>query len=72
MTTDDTPDFTLMTPRDLSQFLKVTEKQLREWRKTGKGPKFIKFGIQIVYISSSVQEWVREQEREQATAIQPK
>jgi hypothetical protein len=48
----------LWTPDDLSRFLSIPEKTLREWRSKGYGPPWRKVGKHVRYESSAVPAWL--------------
>ena len=47
----------LWTPDDLSRFLSIPEKTLREWRSKGYGPPWWKVGKHVRYESGAVRAW---------------
>jgi len=48
----------LWTPDDLSGFLSIPEKTLREWRSKGYGPPWLKVGKHVRYEPDRVREWL--------------
>lgn len=52
----------LITPQTLAARLGTTERNLSEWRITGRGPKYLRVGRRPLYIPESVDIWLREQE----------
>jgi Helix-turn-helix domain len=48
----------LWTPDDLSGFLSIPEKTLREWRSKGYGPPWRKVGKHVRYEPDRVREWL--------------
>lgn len=47
----------LWTPDDLSEFLSIPEKTLREWRSKGYGPPWRKVGKHVRYEQCAVRAW---------------
>ncbi|WIE79259.1 helix-turn-helix domain-containing protein [Curtobacterium sp. MCSS17_016] len=52
----------LLTPDALAAQLHTTTRNLREWRSTGRGPRFVRVGRLPLYRLEAVEEWLREQE----------
>ena len=52
----------LLTADDLAEQLHTTTRNLREWRSTGRGPRFVRVGRLPLYRLEAVEEWLREQE----------
>ncbi|MEV8168854.1 helix-turn-helix domain-containing protein [Microbacterium paraoxydans] len=52
----------LITPATLAERLGTTERNLSEWRITGRGPKFIRIGRSPRYRPEAVDEWLLAQE----------
>ena len=53
----------LLTPRELSEILKVSEDTLRRWRKQGTGPSYVKLGGRMVrYPEKEVREFLKRKE----------
>lgn len=48
----------LWTPDDLSRFLSIPEKTLREWRCKGYGPPWRKVGKHVRYEPCAIREWL--------------
>ena len=48
----------LWTPDDLSRFLSIPEKTLREWRSKGYGPQWRKVGKHVRYEPAAVRAWL--------------
>jgi len=48
----------LWTPDELSRFLSIPEKTLREWRSKGYGPPWRKLGKHVRYEPDRVREWL--------------
>jgi len=48
----------LWTPDELSEFLSIPEKTLREWRSKGYGPPWRKVGKHVRYEPDRVREWL--------------
>ena len=48
----------LWTPGDLSEFLSIPEKTLREWRSKGSGPRWRKVGKHIRYEPDAIRTWL--------------
>ena len=48
----------LWTPDELSGFLSIPEKTLREWRSKGYGPPWRKVGKHVRYEPSKVRKWL--------------
>jgi len=42
--------------------LDTTERNLSEWRITGRGPKYMRVGRRAMYAPDAVDEWLRTQE----------
>lgn len=60
----DGESFPIYRPHELAEMLGVKITTLREWRKTGKGPPFIRESPRsCVYLRSSVEKWLRSHER---------
>ena len=53
---------TLITAAALAQRLDTTERNLSEWRITGRGPKYMRVGRRAMYAPDAVDEWLRTQE----------
>jgi excisionase family DNA binding protein len=50
----------LLTPREAADYLKVSEKTLEDWRRTGKGPAFYRLGpCRVRYSLASVDQWLQ-------------
>lgn len=47
-----------LTPVDLSEMLQVSLSTLANWRSTGKGPAFSRFGGLVRYDSAEVNAWL--------------
>ena len=48
-----------LTPKEVSQKLKVSKRTLRRWRSIGEGPEFSKFGERMVrYPEKAVKEYL--------------
>jgi predicted DNA-binding transcriptional regulator AlpA len=58
----------LWTPDDLSRFLSIPEKTLREWRSKGYGPQWRKVGKHVRYESSAVRAWLNALTRDAGAA----
>lgn len=56
-------DLDLMPARELAEYLGVTVRTLRNWRRKGEGPAFIRIGEAIHYKRSTVAAWLKEQPR---------
>lgn len=52
----------LLTPDVLAAQLHTTTRNLREWRATGRGPRFVRVGRLPLYRLEAVEQWLREQE----------
>jgi hypothetical protein len=52
----------LITPRTLAERLGTTERNLSEWRISGRGPKYLRIGRSPRYTPESVDAWLRAQE----------
>ena len=52
----------LLTPDALAAQLHTTTRNLREWRATGRGPRFVRVGRLPLYRLEAVEQWLREQE----------
>lgn len=52
----------LLTPDALASQLHTTTRNLREWRATGRGPRFVRIGRFPLYRSEAVEAWLRDQE----------
>lgn len=50
----------LADPRDVAEFLGVSTKTLRNWRASGRGPRYLRVGG-VKYAWSEVEEWVEAQ-----------
>jgi hypothetical protein len=48
----------LWTPGDLTEFLSIPEKTLREWRSKGSGPRWRKVGKHIRYEPGVIRAWL--------------
>jgi predicted DNA-binding transcriptional regulator AlpA len=60
------PPQSLAQPKEIAEFLGLTEQQLAQMRYLGTGPKFVKVtGRTVRYRWTSVNEWVQAQERTQ-------
>lgn len=53
----------LITPETLADRLGMTERNLSEWRITGRGPEFIRVGRGARYVPKAVDDWLLSQER---------
>ncbi len=53
---------TLITAAALAQRLDTTERNLSEWRITGRGPKYMRVGRRAMYAPDAVDDWLRTQE----------
>ena len=60
-------DNTLLTPKELAEYLTLTPKTLEKMRRVGNGPKFKKLGRTVRYLGSDIREWFGEQTRESTT-----
>lgn len=52
----------LLTPDALAARLHVTTRNLRQWRLTGAGPRFVRVGRFPLYRQEAVEAWLLEQE----------
>lgn len=52
----------LLTPDALAARLHVTTRNLRQWRVTGAGPRFVRVGRFPLYRQEAVEAWLLEQE----------
>ncbi|MGR3558457.1 helix-turn-helix domain-containing protein [Pseudooceanicola nanhaiensis] len=52
----------LWCPRDVAEFLNVSQATLSRWRRENVGPPFVQVGGVYRYSPATVREWVREQE----------
>ncbi|PZF55276.1 DNA-binding protein [Curtobacterium sp. MCSS17_008] len=52
----------LLTPDALAARLHVTTRNLRQWRITGAGPRFVRVGRFPLYRQEAVEAWLLEQE----------
>ncbi|GAA1974550.1 helix-turn-helix domain-containing protein [Amycolatopsis minnesotensis] len=52
------PPEQLWTPEDLSDFLRIPEKTLRDWRFKGYGPQWVRMGKHVRYVPKDVMAWV--------------
>jgi len=58
-------DDTLITRKDLPQYLPIASQTLARWAVEGQGPRFIKVGRRLVaYRAGDLREWLRGQKRE--------
>ncbi len=48
----------LISELELSFMLAISERALREWRKTGEGPRFVRAGRRTYYLMDDVREWL--------------
>lgn len=53
-----------LSPGQLASYIAVPERTLEEWRRYGKGPKFVKLGKHIRYRLRDVDRWAEEQTHE--------
>lgn len=53
-----TPTVELWTPAECGRYAKLTEEQLRQLRKSGNGPQFVKLGARVRYVPGLVHQWV--------------
>lgn len=51
-----------MLTADVAARFKIDQSTLRTWRKTGGGPRYVKFGRLVRYRRSDVEAWERQQE----------
>jgi len=58
-------------PEGVSDFLKVPEGTLANWRYQGKGPRFIKVGRHVRYRRSDVEAWLELHVRESTAVAAP-
>lgn len=49
---------TLFTTSEVAQTLKVAEVTLRKWRISGCGPRFVRVGANVRYLSADVLDWL--------------
>ena len=49
----------LMTPAELSAYLKVPERTLQQWRYQRRGPRYTKAGQHVRYAAADVENWLR-------------
>lgn len=54
---------TTWTPADCAAFLQVTPERLRQLRKRGGGPPFIKVGRDVRYVPAEVGRWIQSTQR---------
>jgi transposase-like protein len=60
--------FPVYRPDELARMLGVTPNTLREWRKKGHGPKFIRHTSHcVVYLKTTVHQWLRNHEADKQT-----
>lgn len=58
----DDPEHTFLTPQELADLLPgIPLSRLGSWRRTGDGPKYLKFGRTVVYKLSDVDAWMEAQ-----------
>ena len=51
----------LLTPRKVTEMLKVTDEGLRRWRQEGTGPPFVQLGYRTVrYDAADLETWIAE------------
>ena len=48
----------LLTTRELASALRLSPATLQLWRRTGRGPRYLKIGKSVRYRVSDVQEWL--------------
>lgn len=53
----------LLTSREVSEALKVTEATLADWRYRGRGPRFVKLGRLVRYRTEDVHQWLSDSQR---------
>lgn len=69
----DGESFPIYRPHELAEMLGVKIHTLREWRKAGKGPPFIRETPRsCVYLRSSVEKWLKSHERIVQHSYKPK
>jgi predicted DNA-binding transcriptional regulator AlpA len=61
----------VLEPEGVSDFLKVPEGTLANWRYLGKGPRFVKVGRRVRYRRSDVEAWLELHVRESTAAAGP-
>jgi len=49
----------LMKPEELAVMLEVSVDTLREWRRLGQGPDYVRAGKGVLYRESDVKEWIK-------------
>lgn len=49
----------MLSPKDLSNILRVSEATLADWRHSRRGPKYYKMGTQVRYYYTDFIEWQR-------------
>lgn len=54
----------LVPPNELAAEISQTEKNLAQWRWSGRGPRYVKIGRAVFYRRSAIQMWLSAQERE--------
>lgn len=54
-------DITLLTEREVADFIGKSTKTMQRWRAQGRGPVAMKFGQSVMYTRESVADWMREQ-----------
>jgi predicted DNA-binding transcriptional regulator AlpA len=57
------PEEVLLTPAEAADILHHKAPTLERWRKTGYGPRFVKFGKRVAYRREAIDAWIRSQER---------
>lgn len=57
----------LLLERDIAERLKVSVSSVRKWRRTGKGPNFLRFGKVVRYDARDVQRWLVDKRQESIT-----
>lgn len=48
----------LLTPKDASAFLSVSVRTLEDWRREGRGPRFLKHGRCVRYSRDAIAAWI--------------
>ena len=48
----------LWTPAEVARYAKLTEEQLRQLRKSGLGPQYVKLGARVRYVPGICHKWI--------------
>jgi predicted DNA-binding transcriptional regulator AlpA len=59
----------LLSPREVADWLQITEATLRQWKHRGRGPRVVKVGGALRYRPCDVENWLNQQTVDPAAKV---